>query len=85
MNICIALWFRSPLGGLHENVRETVLFLLEQGSNVTVVCPAGVFAQQLRVSGAFVVETEFDSMEAVLAEVSDRSFDLVHAHPGLSR
>lgn len=85
MNICIALWFRAPLGGLQENIRETALFLLGQGADVTVVCPPGIFAAQLREAGIFVVETAFDDTDQLLKDLSDRPFDLVHAHPGLSR
>lgn len=85
MNICIALWFRAPLGGLQDNVRQTVAFLMQQDAQVTVLCPSGPFSLQLQEIGADVVETDFDDPEALIAELSNRPLDLIHVHPGPSR
>nr|WP_276316653.1 glycosyltransferase family 4 protein [Halomonas flagellata] len=87
----IPVFFNAPQGGLHENVRATVLFMLVRRHRVTVVCRPGPFAEQMREHGAGVIATDYaeGSFAAAMAKIRalhERApIDLVHAHPFMAR
>ncbi|RTR05137.1 glycosyltransferase family 4 protein [Halomonas nitroreducens] len=91
MHLLIPVFFNAPHGGLHENVRATVQFMLSRRHRVTVVCRPGPFAEQLRECGAGVIETDYqvgafaDAFSAIQTLHEKQPFDLVHAHPFASR
>lgn len=85
MNILIVAWFRAPFGGLHSNIHQTALMLMERGHAVSIICPPGPFAEQMRAARAQVIETDFKDHGTLLERIAPLSFDIVHSHPGLSR
>jgi glycosyltransferase involved in cell wall biosynthesis len=85
MRILIIAWFSAPFGGLHSNIRQTTVMLMEQGHTVTIICPPGPFAKQMQAAGAQVITTDFKNHGVLLERVSSLAFDIVHAHPGLAR
>lgn len=91
MHCLISVFFNAPQGGLHENVFDTVGFMLSRKHQVTVVCKPGLFADQLRGLGAGVIETDYStfSFSTVLAEIQalheQSPINLVHSHPFASR
>jgi glycosyltransferase involved in cell wall biosynthesis len=86
MHLLIPVYFRAPLGGLQTHVRGHVAALLRDGHRATVMCRPGPFAQQVRELGGDVIETEFEHPTDVARDAAERGpFDLVHAHPFVSR
>ncbi|MBB3142615.1 glycosyltransferase family 4 protein [Halomonas organivorans] len=91
LHLLIPVFFTAPQGGLHENVRATVQFMLSRKHLVTVVCRPGPFAEQLRGSGVGVIETDYqvDSLAAAFTAIQElheqQPLDLVHVHPFVSR
>ncbi|WP_334064980.1 glycosyltransferase family 4 protein [Limimaricola cinnabarinus] len=91
MHLLIPVFFNSHQGGLHENVRATVQFMLSRQHHATVVCRPGPFAEQLREQGVGIIETDYaeEAFAAALTEIralhERHSIDLIHAHPFASR
>lgn len=91
MHLLIPIFFNAPQGGLHDNVRATVHFLLARQHRVTVVCRPGPFANQLREEGVGVIETSYDfgSLSASIDNIKTlhkrTPIDLIHSHPFASR
>ncbi|OAE40675.1 glycosyltransferase family 4 protein [Agrobacterium tumefaciens] len=78
MKIAIALFFKAPLGGLHDNIYDSALNLKKNGHEVTVFSPPGPFQDILKSSGILVA--------SLATPITDQmNFDLIHAHPGESR
>lgn len=86
MHLFIPVYFRAPLGGLQTHVRGHVAALARSGHRATVMSRPGPFADAVRGLGGDVIETAFENPAAAALEALDRGpFDLVHAHPFVSR
>lgn len=86
MHVFIPVYFNAPHGGLHEHVRAQTSALARAGHKCTVQCKPGPFAYSIRDAGTNVAEASFESLdEAFAIAESAGPYDLVHAHPGLSR
>lgn len=91
MNILITVFFNAPQGGLHENIRATAKGLLADGHSVSLICKAGPFADQMVDIGVYVFNTDFAITDfrrvfkQVKAAHQRAPFDIIHAHPFLSR
>ncbi|WP_179888389.1 glycosyltransferase [Marinobacter sp. LV10MA510-1] len=85
----MAVFFKASHGGLHENILATARFLIANGHQATIVCPAGPFSDSLVGHGIGVIRTDFSdqasTLEAVLKIHSAQPFDLVYAHPFAAR
>ncbi|OOE39346.1 hypothetical protein BZG00_10695 [Salinivibrio kushneri] len=91
MKFLISVFFNAPQGGLHENVRFTAQRLLAEGHSVSLICKSGPFADQMAEMGVGVFNTDFaiTDFKRVFEQVKiahqQVPFDIIHAHPFLSR
>ena len=87
MRILITVSYASAFGGLHSHVRAQCSALVKGGHMVVAACRSGPFADVLRGDGVDVVDAaDLDDVELVVSRCIDRApFDLVHAHPFVSR
>jgi glycosyltransferase involved in cell wall biosynthesis len=83
--IAIPVFFKVPSSGLHENVKDTIRHLREQGASVSVFSPPGPFCRQVVDLGAawFELNERGWTPKEIVSLLSQ--FDLVHAHPGPAR
>ena len=86
MHVFIPVFFNAPLGGLQSQVLAQAKALLADGHHSTIMCKPGQFADSLRALEVNLLESSFESVEdAVEQALAAGSFDLVHAHPFVSR
>lgn len=91
MNLLYVVNFNAPMGGLHENVYSTALYMKKQNCNVYVVLKPGPLAERFEAKGIHTVTTEFSSsvpdVNKIISKIEDLNtkFDLIHFHPGLSK
>lgn len=91
MNLLYLVHFHAPMGGLHENVYSSALYMKQQGCQVYVMLKPGPLQERFEAEGIHTITTEFGSgVPAVNADVEqlealDVTFDLIHFHPGLSK
>lgn len=85
-HVLITVFARAAWGGLHENVLEECRALVAAGIRVTVACAESRLAMRLRLAGADIVTVNWDQLELAVKDTHDAgNYDLVHAHPFLSR
>lgn len=83
MRVFIPVWFSSPNGGLHENVRSCCRAIREAGGTAIVQCPPSPFTESLKGEGFEVAETDFVDVAAATEQAEALgSFDLIHSHVG---
>jgi glycosyltransferase involved in cell wall biosynthesis len=88
LHIFIAVFFNSPMGGLHLNVLDTVETLLENGHDVTVLSKEGIFSEKIKSLGANSILTNFENIQQSVQKVLntiEKPIDIIHAHPYKSR
>ncbi|WP_271402345.1 glycosyltransferase family 4 protein [Salinicoccus roseus] len=87
MKLLYLVHFNSPVGGLHENVYASALFMQSKGCEVTVVLKEGILQQRLENRNIRTVTTDFSHINSTIKEIEaeDETYDLVHFHPGPSR
>lgn len=91
MHLLALVFFNAPQGGLHENVRATAQFMLSRQHKVTLVCPPGLFSEQMRRKGIDIIETDYAPgtfskvVEKIKAFHTLLPIDIVHSHPFASR
>lgn len=91
MNILYIVHFHAPMGGLHENVYSSALYMKSKGCKVYVMLKSGPLAERLKAQEIQTVETEFGAgvpaVNSSVAQLKDLNikFDLIHFHPGLSK
>lgn len=83
MRVLIPVWFSSPNGGLHENVRFCCRAIRGAGGEAIVQCPHSPFTESLKSEGFEVAETDFVDVEAAIRQAEALGpFDLIHSHVG---
>src|SRR5699024_6139257 len=87
MNLLYIVNFHAPMGGLHENVYASALYMKKQGCTVYVVLKPGRLQQRMEAEGIHTITTDFSDSAETLESIEnvDVSFDLVHFHPGPSK
>src|SRR5699024_12282918 len=87
MNLLYIVNFHAPMGGLHENVYASALYMKKQGCTVYVVLKPGRLQQRMEAEGIHTITTDFSDSAETLESIEnvDVSFDLLHFHPGLSK
>ncbi|HLR66797.1 MAG TPA: glycosyltransferase family 4 protein [Virgibacillus sp.] len=87
MNLLYIVNFHAPMGGLHENVYASALYMKEQGCAVYVVLKPGRLQQRMEAKGIHTITTDFSDADETLRSIEnvDVAFDLVHFHPGPSK
>lgn len=85
-HILVTAFARASWGGLHENVLDEVRALVRFGFNVSLACSESRLAMRARLAGAHVITVDWaDLDDAVVKVLGNGHYDLVHAHPFLSR
>lgn len=85
-NVLITVFARAAWGGLHENVLYEAQALAKSGFRVWVACSESRLAVRLRLVGAKVIVVDWNQMDQASERVLRAAeFDLIHAHPFLSR
>src|SRR5699024_4327706 len=87
MNLLYIVNFHAPMGGLHENVYSSALYMKRQGCTVYVVLKPGRLQQRMEDKNIHTITTDFSDAEATLENIENTriEFDLVHFHPGPSK
>lgn len=91
MNLLYIVHFHAPMGGLHENVYSSALYMKKQGAEVYVMLKSGPLEERLKAEGIHTVTAEFgagvSAVNACVQQLEDLNvkFDLIHFHPGLSK
>lgn len=87
MNILYLLHFNAPMGGLHENLYSTAIYMKKNDNNVWVVLKEGPLAERLRQNGINTIIVDYQYISETLSAIRNTNinFDIVHTHPGLSR
>lgn len=87
MNILYIVNFHAPMGGLHENVYASALYMKSQKCNVYVVLKPGRLQQRMKAKGIHTITTDFSDADAAMESIENVgiAFDLVHFHPGPSK
>ncbi|TVT28889.1 glycosyltransferase family 4 protein [Salinicoccus cyprini] len=87
MKLLYIVFFNAPMGGLHENVYASALYMKKHGCEVHVVSKPGLLQERLESHGINTIPTDFSSVEETLESIENTSvnFDLIHFHPGRSK
>src|SRR5699024_228474 len=87
MNLLYIVNFHAPMGGLHENVYASALFMKEQGCTVYVVLKPGRLQQRMVAKGIHTITTDFSDADETLRSIEDIAVavDLVPFHPAPSK
>ena len=86
MHVFMPFVANAKRGGLHAHVEALARLLVGSGHRCTVMCRPCPSVTTLRDMQVEVLETDFaDVHTAVAAAIEHSSYDLVHAHPFLSR
>ena len=87
MNLLYIVNFHAPMGGLHENVYASAVYMKKQGCTVHVVLKPGRLEQRMKAEGIHTITTDFSDADQALESIEyvDVAFDLVHFHPGPSK
>ncbi|WP_411843724.1 glycosyltransferase family 4 protein [Salinicoccus sp. HZC-1] len=87
MNLLYIVNFHAPMGGLHENVYASALYMKRQECNVFVVLKPGPLQERMEARGIHTITTDFSDADATLQSIEEVgvAFDLVHFHPGPSK
>lgn len=87
MNLLYIVNFHAPMGGLHENVYSSALYMKRQDCNVFVVLKPGCLQERMEAKGIHTITTDFSDADATLESIEEVgvAFDLVHFHPGPSK
>lgn len=75
------------MGGLHENVFNSALFMRDKNCNVTILLKDGPLKEKFNDYGINTFTTDFENIDNDMAilEKCNIKFDLIHFHPGKSR
>src|SRR5699024_4284822 len=87
MNLLYIVNFHAPMGGLHENVYASALYMKEQGCAVYVVLKPARLQQRMEAKGIHTITTDFSDADETLRSIENVgvAFDLLHCHPGPSK
>ncbi|MFC3420059.1 glycosyltransferase family 4 protein [Salinicoccus hispanicus] len=87
MKLLYIVYFNAPMGGLHENVFASALYMKKQKCEVHVVLKPGLLQKRMESQGINTIPTDFSSPEDTVALIEDTDvyFDLIHFHPGPSK
>ncbi|CAM4186821.1 glycosyltransferase family 4 protein [Jeotgalicoccus halotolerans] len=91
MNLLFIVHFHAPMGGLHENVYSSALYMKKQGCEVYVLLKPGPLEERLRAQGIHTILAEFGAgvtaVKTCIEQLENMNvkFDLIHFHPGLSK
>lgn len=87
MNLLYIVNFHAPMGGLHENVYASALYMKKQGCTVYVALKPGRLEQRMEAEGIHTITTDFSDADAAMNSIENTGvlFDLVHFHPGPSK
>lgn len=87
MKLLYILYFKAPMGGLHENVYSSALFMKKKKCDVYVVLKPGLLQQRLEAKGIRTISTDFSDTNDTVSKIEAVAinFDLIHFHPGPSK
>lgn len=87
MKILYLIHFNAPMGGLHENLFSSALFMKEKNHDVWVVIKEGPLNERLKSHGINTIVIDYQYISQTLGAINDEEvqFDIVHTHPGPSR
>ncbi|AKG73422.1 glycosyltransferase family 4 protein [Salinicoccus halodurans] len=87
MKILYLLHFNAPMGGLHENVYDSAVFMKNRNHDVYVLLKEGDFQKRLEERGIKTIITDYKYISLTLKAVESTriNFDIIHTHPGPSR
>lgn len=87
MKLLYSVFFNAPMGGLHENVYSTALFMKRNNCDVYVVLKPGLLQERLNRQGIRTITTDFSDTQETLKNIEkcNVNFDLIHFHPGPSK
>lgn len=87
MKILYLLHFNAPMGGLHENVYSSALFMKQQNHDVYVVLKEGPLRDRLIENDIHTIKSDYTNIVQTLKDIESSGihFDIIHAHPGPSR
>lgn len=87
MKILYMLHFNAPMGGLHENVYSSALYMKSKHHDVYVVLKDGLLQQRLNEKGIYTITSDYTNIVQTLRGIEAQKviFDIIHAHPGPSR
>src|SRR5699024_3034628 len=87
MKILYLVHFNAPMGGLHENVYSSAIFMQQKGHEVYVVLKEGELQQRFEKQGIKTITTDYSHVGESLGTIENKKvdFDIIHAHPGASR
>lgn len=75
------------MGGLHENLYSSALFMKEKKHDVWVVLKDGPLNERLNSHGINTIVIDYEYISQTLGAINDVDvkFDIVHTHPGPAR
>lgn len=87
MKILYLLHFNAPMGGLHENVYSSALYMNSKKNDVYVVLKEGPLQRRLQEKGIYTIISDYENIVHTLKLIDEQNvkFDIIHAHPGRSR
>lgn len=87
MNLLYIVNFHAPMGGLHENVYASALYMKKQNCNVYVILKPGRLQERMENKGIHTITTDFSDADAAMENIENTgvAFDLIHFHPGPSK
>lgn len=87
MKILYLVHFNAPMGGLHENLYSSALFMKKNGHDVYVVLKAGPLEERLSLNGINTIVVDYEYMSVTLQAIRNINvhFNIIHTHPGPSR
>lgn len=91
MNLLYIVHFHAPMGGLHENVYSSALYMKKQDCEVYAMLKPGPLEERLRAQGIHTIPAEFGAGVNAVKTCTEQlenmnvKFDLIHFHPGLSK
>jgi glycosyltransferase involved in cell wall biosynthesis len=86
IHFLIPVFFHAPLGGLQAHVFAQAMAIQNYGWKATVLCKPGPFAEHCRANRIDVIESDFSDIKSTAQGICrNYKFDVVHAHPFISR
>jgi len=87
MKLLYIVNFHAPMGGLHENVYSSALYMQKNKCEVYVVLKKGLLQQRMNDNGIKTIITDFSKLEDTMKSIEEIGviFDLIHFHPGPSK
>ena len=69
MKLLYVVHFHAPMGGLHENVYSSALYMQKQGADVYVMLKPGPLRDRLDAEGIHTIAAEFGASVSAVKNV----------------